>query len=316
MSEGDKKCNILCQVTVYTMQLISERKVNFPLIFGLFVVSLVWFLFNSFNFLKGGFNIYKFTFWIAFTDTAGMFGLGFRTMAALIAVITVSFFLVKRELSKSELLMSLRWIILGETVYLLSLFPVLLWFIALDTGASSFGLGSIIETLLPVTVQSIIIPVVLIKLFLAMSPNKPEKGIIRWGLIATTFYTLMFWLNNTGNWTAALMKKGAEYVVSYPDHILSFGLTTIGLLSLTLYTAYFTKKSMSIESFKEIELRKIGVIITALGLYFFVIYVMWLFVGTEAKWSSWYAWFLGHNMDLWVISLPLIGIPLLFHKKN
>jgi hypothetical protein len=298
------------------MSLTTEKKVDWPLIFGLFTVSLVWFLFNSFNFLKGGFNIYKLTFWIALTDTAGMFGLGFRTMAALIAVVTVSFFLVKKELAKPELLMSVRWIILGETVYLLSLLPVLVWFIALYMGASSWGLGSIIETLFPVIVESVIMPVILIKLFLAMNPNKPEKGIIKWSLIAATSYIFMFWLNNTGNWTSAITEKRIEYVTAYPDHIISFGLTTFGLLILTLYTAYFSKKSMSLTSLKEIDLRKIGAILTALGLYFFVIYVMWLLFGTDAKWSSWYAWFLGHNMDLWALSLPLIGVPLLFHKKR
>ena len=298
------------------MSLTTERKVDWPLIFGLFTVSLVWFLFNSFNFLKGGFNIYKFTFWVALTDTAGMFGLGFRTMAALIAVVTVLFFLVKKELSKPELLMSVRWIILGETVYLLSLFPVLVWFIALYMGASSWGLGSIIETLFPVIVESVIMPIILIKLFLAMNPNKPEKGIIKWSLIAATSYIFMFWLNNTGNWTSAITEKGIEYVIAYPDHIISFGLTSIGLLILALYTAYFSKKSMSLTALKEIDLRKIGAIVTFLGLYFFVIYVMWLLFGTDAKWSSWYAWFLGHNMDLWVLSLPLIGVPLLFHKTR
>ena len=298
------------------MSLTTERKIDSSLIFGLFIVSLVWFLFNSFNFLKGGFNIYKFTFWVALTDTAGMFGLGFRTMAALIAVVTILFFLVGRELSKPELLMSVRWIILGEIVYLLSLLPVLLWFIALTTGASSLGLGSILETLFPVIVESVVMPIVLIKLFLTMNPKKPEKGIIKWSLIAATSYSLMFWLNNTGNWTSVITEKGIEYVTAYPDHIISFGLTTIGLLVITLYTAYFSKKSMSLTSFKEVNLRKIGAIITALGLYFFVIYLMWLLFGTDAKWSSWYAWFLGHNMDLWALSLPLIGVPLLFHKKK
>lgn len=298
------------------MQPTTEKKFNLPLKIGLFFVSIVWFFFNSFNFLKSGFNIYKFTFWIALTDTAGMFGLGFRTMAALLAVLTVTFFLVKRDLSKSELYMSIRWIILGETIYLLSLFPVLLWFIALNTGASSFGLGSILETLSPVFVESIIIPIVLIKLFFALNPNKPEKGIIKWSLITATFYVFMFWLNNTGNWTAALLENGIEYITSYPDHIISFGLTTIGLLILTIYTAYFTKKSLSLESLEKINLQKIGGIITALGLYFFVIYVMWLLFGIDSKWSSWYAWFLGHNMDLWVLSLPLIGIPLLFQKNK
>ena len=29
-------------------------------------------------------------------------------------------------------------------------------------------------------------------------------------------------------------------------------------------------------------------------------------------WSTWYAWFLGHNLDLWFLSLPLVGLPLIF----
>ena len=36
----------------------------------------------------------------------------------------------------------------------------------------------------------------------------------------------------------------------------------------------------------------------------------------DIKWSGWYAWFLGHNMDLWALSLPLFGLPLLFHQKR
>jgi hypothetical protein len=106
-----------------------------------------------------------------------------------------------------------------------------------------------------------------------------------------------------------------EYVTAYPDHIVSVGLTSIGLLALTLYAAYFTKKSMGANSLAELDLRKVGAIITALGLYFLINYVMWLFLGTDAKWSTWYAWFLGHNMDLWLMTLPLVGLPLLFKGK-
>ncbi len=43
--------------------------------------------------------------------------------------------------------------------------------------------------------------------------------------------------------------------------------------------------------------------------------MLWLFLGTDAKWSTWYAWLLGHNMDLWVLSLPLIGIPLMYSDR-
>ena len=293
-----------------------KTKPNWSLKIGLLIVALVWFFFNAFNFLKGGFNIFQGLFWIALTDTAGMFGLGFRTMAALGAVITILFFIVKKDLSKPELLMSVRWIILGEVVYLLSLFPVLIWFISLNSGASSLGLGSLLETALPVFVQSVIIPIILVKLFLELNTNKPENGAIKWGLIGGISYLFMFWLNNAGNWISVVLAKGTEYVTAYPDHIISFGLTTIGLLALTLYSIYFSIKSFGTESLEKLDLRKVGGIITALGLYFLLVYVMWLVFGTDAKWSSWYAWFLGHNMDLWVLSLPLIGLPLLFHKNK
>lgn len=293
-----------------------NTKDNLPLKTGLLLVALVWFFFNGFQFIKGAYNIYQFTYWVALTDTAGMFGLGFRTMAALIAVFTVLFFITKKDLTKPELLMSVRWIILGEIVYFLALFPVLVWFIALSSGASSFGLGSILETLIPVFVESVIIPAALVKLFFELNPNKPEKGAIKWGLITGTLYILMFWLNNTGNWLSSALEKGTQYVTAYPDHILSFGLTTIGLLALTIYAAYFAKKSIGTESLEKLDLRKVGAIITAAGLYFLVIYVMWLLWGTDAKWSFWYAWFLGHNMDLWALCLPLVGVPLMFHNKT
>ena len=50
-----------------------------------------------------------------------------------------------------------------------------------------------------------------------------------------------------------------------------------------MYAAYFTKKSIGTESWQKLDLKKIGAIITALGLYFLVIYVMWLTVGTKME---------------------------------
>ena len=297
---------------------MSEAKNNSALKIGLLLVAVTWFSFTGFQFIKGAFNIFRGNFfWISLTDTAGTFGLGFRTMAALIAVFTILFFVVKKDLSKPELTMSVRWILLGEAVAMLALFPCVVWSVALATGgaSSSIGLGSFIESTLPIIIESIIIPIVLIKLFFELNPKKPANGIIKWSLIVGTIYVFMFWVNNTGNWIGAIERKGFEYITMYPDHILSFGLTTVGLLALSLYTVYFTKKTASAKTFAEVDMRKVGGIITALGMYFLVIYVMWLFLGTVDKWSTWYAWFLGHNMDLWALSLPLAGIPLLFSKK-
>jgi hypothetical protein len=42
----------------------------------------------------------------------------------------------------------------------------------------------------------------------------------------------------------------------------------------------------------------------------------WIFFGRDQLWSEWFAWFLGHNMDLWIIAIPLVGLPLLYSEKN
>ncbi len=298
---------------------MANPQINMQLRIGILIVALAWFFFTGFQFIKSAFNIYddpSRLFWVSLTDTAGTFGLGFRTMAALIAILTIAFYIAKKDLSKPELTMSLRWIILGEAVFMLALFPCVVWSLAAALGVSNtFGLGSFIESTLPVFVESVIIPIVLFKLFLELNPNKPVRGAIRWGLISGTVYLFMFWINNTGNWIGAVERKGIEYVTLYPDHILSFGLTAIGLLALASYAVVYTKQSASLASFNQLNLKKAGAIITLLGLYFLLNYLLWLLLGTDAKWSTWYAWLLGHNMDLWVLFLPLIGIPLMFSDR-
>jgi hypothetical protein len=125
----------------------------------------------------------------------------------------------------------------------------------------------------------------------------------------------VFWLDNTNNWVYAILEKGFVYVTAYPDHLFIFLLTVAGLLALVGYTAYFAKKSFGTESLDQLDMRKVGAIITALGMYFLVTYVLWLLFGTVPKWSGWWAWFLGHNMDLWLLTIPFIGLPLLFTKR-
>jgi len=297
---------------------LAKDKLDSPLKVGLLIVALTWLLFTGYQFLKGAFNIYRNYFWVSLTDTSAALGLAFRTMAALIAVLTVLFFVLKRDLKKPELFMSIRWVLIGEIVCFLSLIPVLIWGLAVVLGLESntFGLGSFVESTLPIMIEAIGIPIVLAKLFLELNPDKPAKGAIRWALISGVYIVFVLWINNTANWIGAITRSGIEYVTAYPDHILSFGLTSVGLLALALYGVYLVKKSWDVNFLAELDLKKIGVLVTGVGLYFVVNYVMWLFLGTTAKWSTWYSWFLGHNMELWMMSLPLVGLPLLFKKKS
>jgi hypothetical protein len=305
----------------------SEKKPNWPLRTGILLVALTYFTFAFYQFTKAIFNIEKRNFWFILTDESGAVGLAFRSVAGLIAVLAILFFIAKKDLSKPEVLMTLRWVLIGEAVCFLALFPVVPW-----AFTGPFNINGFVASTLPVLIESIVIPAVLIKLFFELNPNKPAKGAIKWGLIAGTVYIFVFWLDNAGNWLVTAARgteffPGFQYVTAYPDHILSFGLTTVGLLVLALYAAYFTKKSIGTETLEKLDLRKAGLIITALGMYFLLVYVLWLMFGTDmqfaqsynqildVKWSNWYAWLLGHNVELWFLSLPLVGLPLLFSKR-
>jgi hypothetical protein len=298
---------------------MSSIKLGWPVKTGLLLVALSWFSFTFYEFIiniirGGGVNS---PFWITLTDTASAIGLGFRTAASFIAVITILFYIVRRDLSTPEALMSVRWILIFEAAYFaVSFFPSGVWGVVVT---SAFGSGSslltTIESTLPCLVISTLIPAVLIKLFFELNPKKAGNG-IKWGLIAGVAYIFVFWLNNTGNWIAAIIQKGTDYVTLYPLNMLSLALTSAGLLLLAIYAAVFSRRFFGKMPSPEVDLKKVGAIITATGLYFNVIYMLWILFDSVGGWSYWYAWFLGHNVELWVMSLPLVGLPLLFHKKN
>ncbi len=288
-----------------------NAKTDWPLNIGLFLVALAWF----------SFTFYEFTIAIIFreispliillTATPSVIGQGFRAAAGFIAVVTLLFYILKRDLARQEAMMSLRLILILEAAYYLSILPSGLWGLA-----TYYDLSFLIETGLACTVESIAIPIVLVKTFFKLNPNKPPSGAIKWGLISGTTYLFVFWLNNTCNWIPTIMEKGTEYVTLYPVNLLSLVTTVFGLLFLALYTVYFSRRSFGANTLTTLDLRKVGIVITAFGLYFNMNYVLWLFFGSVGGWSTWYAWFLNHNMDLWVLSLPMLGLPLLFRRPT
>ena len=113
----------------------------------------------------------------------------------------------------------------------------------------------------------------------------------------------------------AVLEKGWDYLL-YPSNLLSFSLTTIGLLALGLFAVHVYRKSSGADAFGKLDLRMIGAVILGLGLYFDAVYLLWVFFGAAGGWGSWYAWILGHNMNLWMVSLPLLGLPMLFKRKT
>ena len=306
---------------------MTEQKFYSPLKIGLLIVTIAYFLFTlhatftlswigEWEYLGGGGSLISNIIFVE--DISATIGLVFRFAASIVAFAGIILYFVKKGLQAQTTMKILKVVLVGEAIY---------WLGLLVSGVlpliylRGFGNSSILEVLIsiltneiPLLVESIAIPVALFKLAYELNPNKPAKGAIKWGLIAGAVFVLAFWLTNTGLWIGTIQTKGVEYLTSNPENLLSFALTTIGMLALTVFTAYFAKKSIGTETLEKLKLKTVGAIIIALGLFFLWNYLTWIFFGRNEIWSTWYAWFLGHNMDLWLLSIPLVGLPLLFER--
>ena len=298
-----------------------ETKADWPLKIGLLFVSAALFSYMMYEFTNGIINRGPLTnFFVLVTDVPGCIGMASRAAAGLIALVAVLSYIFKKDFSKAEAFMALRLVVLFEAGYWFFSFFMsgVMGLYGLFEPSTALGATLLftIENTLPCFLQSICLVAVLLKLFFGLNPNKPARGAIKWGLITGTFYIFVFWLNNTGNWIAALMEKGTDYITLYPANLFSFLISTVGLLLLGVYAAYFTKKSIGTESWSKLNLQIIGAIVTIVGLYFGIHYMMYIFLGAVGGWGTWYAWMIGHNLDLWAMALPFIGLPLLFRMQT
>jgi hypothetical protein len=206
----------------------------------------------------------------------------------------------------------------GEAVYWLGLLPsgvMPIIYFRLGQPAVS-ALLALISSDIPCLVESTAIPFALLMLALNLRPGKPVKEAIKWAILSGTVYVFVFWLVNTGIWISTLRQKGIAYLTLYPENLAGFVLTVFGLLALTVFAAKFAKRFTGTESLDTLNLRAAGALITFLGLWFLWNYLTWIFFGRNESWSYWYAWFLGHNLDLWLLTIPLVGLPLMYSRKK
>ncbi len=250
--------------------------------------------------------------WIFITDIQAYVFLIFRFIAGILAVSGAILYFAKKGLPQSTTYKLLRAILIFEGMYWIGLLTSGIW----GSLPTSDGFNTIffLNTGLPCLVGSIGISISLFILAYNLSAKKPAKAAIKWASIAGLFYTLTLWLNNTGMWITTLSTKGINWLLTSPESLVSFTITAFGLLALAIYTAYFAKKSSSVQDWTQLKLGTVGALITALGMFFLWNYLTWIFFG---GWNEWYAWILGHDLDLWMLSLPMVGLPLLFyHRQN
>jgi hypothetical protein len=306
---------------------MEPQKFYTPLKIGLLAVVTAYFLFT----LHGMFTLSWIGEWeplhepirtiIFVEDISATTCLAFRFLASIIAFSATIIYFVKKDFKKQTAYKVIRWVLVFEGIYWLGLLTTAgysvqgFWNLLLQNRPLGTLLNSLIVDVIPTLMESIVLPIGLFILAFKVNSNKPIKLAVKWSFITGTIFIVVFWLTNTSSWLGIVGQAGTEYLTAHPEHLVSFVSTVFGLLALTIYTGYIAKKSARTESLEDLKLGRIGIIITSLGVYFLWNYFSWVFLAGNT-WNYWYAWFLGHNMDLWMLALPLLGLPLLFEKGD
>ncbi len=280
---------------------------------GLFFVALVWFSFTAYQLGRALVNGVD----VPYTDIPGGIGLGLRTAAAFVALVTILFFLAKRDLSPVEVVNTFRWLVLFEAGYFVLFLPAAVWGLQYSSILYSREFF-IIEAGLPCLLKATILPTVLVVLFFKLKPNQPAQEAIKWGLIAASASIFALWFDYTAQWWSEIFLQGTGFLSQYPIYAFEFALTAAGLLFLAVYVGIYTKDSSEEKTLAGLNLKKAGLVITALGLYFDIIWLLWLLFGdvSAGRLTVWPTFSVDHNIDLWMATLPLVGVPLLFAKDR
>ncbi|MFB3889723.1 MAG: hypothetical protein ACE14S_09550 [Candidatus Bathyarchaeia archaeon] len=290
-----------------------ENKSTWAFRIGLFIVVLTWFAFSIY---QAGKSIFNFDPEVAFTDLPGSVGLGFRTVTGFVAVISILFYLVKRPIAPCEVKITFRWLVLLQVAYWVFFLPAAVWgfqYRSLLYTQEFF----MIEAGIPCLVEGIVMPAVLLVLFFKLGSDKPAQGAIKWGLIAAAANIFVVWFNYTSQWWSEIYLNGTGFLVQSLVYAFEFGLTVVGLLLLAVGAAVYARNSAGATSLSQLNFRKAGLILTALGLYFDILLLLHVLVPAGGSLLTvWPTFAIDHNVDLWMATLPVVGLPLVFSKKR
>lgn len=300
---------------------MAENNLQTPLKIGLLTVVTAYLLFTLHALLTTSWvgewerlpPVLRFVIYVE--DVGATTGMVFRFIASFVAFVAVGAYLTKRSLGERAIKRILTVVLFCEAIYWLGLLPsgVMPIIYLRPRQPLIDSISMLLSSDIPCLVESIAIPIALFMLVTKLRPGKPVNEATRWSLVSGTVYIFVFWIVNTGIWAVAIMQKSWNYLIVYPENLVGFVFTVVGLLALTIYAARFVKKSWETQS---LNYRVSGAIISLVGLWFLWNYLTWIFLGRNELWSVWYAWFLGHNLDLWFLTLPLIGVPLMYSKRQ
>jgi hypothetical protein len=295
---------------------------------ALFIVLCSWLIYTIYWFVKS-------TNWWPLESSidlilasVGTIGLGFRIGAVVSAILAFASYLSKE---KPKVLNHLRRALLLEAPYFLSFIPSAIFGFTAGSGLllgyhtlTEGGLWFVIETAIPTLVEAIIMPISLLKLRSKLNSSEQSRAeIVNWTCITGLSYIIVFWLTYLTQWIASFLQPasyastypgyGPEYVLAYPLNMLTFILTSAGLPLLMVFFVRSSLRAMR-EANVKLDLRKVGITLTLLGGYFITVIALFVIFGAVGGASIWIIFFMFNNPDLWCVTLPILGIPLILAK--
>jgi hypothetical protein len=304
---------------------------NILITVGLSVVLISWLAYTAYWFVKS-------TDWWPLESSVdlvlasvGTIGLGFRIGAATLAILAFASYLRGKEVSR--VLRHLRFALLLEAPYFLSFIPSAVFGFAVGSELAlgyhtltEGGLWFIVETAIPTLVESVIMPISLLKLRSKLnSPVQSHSEITKWACITGLSYLIVFWLTYITQWIATFLQPssyasvypgyGLQYVLDYPLNMFTFILTSVGLPLLLVFFVWTSLPAMRNPNLK-IDLRKVGISLTLLGAYFITNIILFVLFGAVGGASIWIIFFMFNNPDLWCVTLLILGIALILKKHH
>jgi len=256
------------------------------------------------------------------SELGGSVGIIFRFIAAVFALYSAIFFFKNGEAAFPRMKRKVAAAILFEGLYYLTYIPSVILGFAYPIAAAQklwyfepsppWVITFMIAGVSCLAMVVVIVPS-LFKLR-AKIVHGSASDIAKWASITGLSYLfVMFWLNYSIAWACTLVywperaQLGIE-ILYRPHNMISFPLTIIGLLIISLACIKTLMPAIKGNT-SEVNLKHLGLVILALGLYFLITLVLYYAAGgyhaEPTTWMELSSPF--HNPDFWCFSLIFPG---------
>jgi hypothetical protein len=251
-----------------------------------------------------------------------------RNIGIVLAIVCAAMYFSKAHMSRIRSVLAAA--IVMEAVYLISIIPTA-W-VGPNVGDSVL----VYEATIPSVFEAIFVPIPLFILAYRLWREGKPGTVARWGCISGVMYIFAIWIRFLMQWVATIIQTpvytnppgvnpsnffgfpshGWSYLLNFPLNMLGFILTAVGLPLVAVYLLYYSMPAIR-NLGAQVPTRKVGLALILVGAWFmiefFFLYALPGYVGAKSIWAT---FFTGHDVDLWMLGLPIVGIPLLFRSDS